>query len=204
MRTREEVRLAYEAVKAEANVRTPPANQSHVLLAVLLILIGFMVWVLVPELFGIGIIMIGGGVVVASLETPRTKGNLKNGCWPKQSWNSSDVMTADWPSLANALNDTDVVAAHVERHRDDLLVKFHADLFLGFGHAGDTSLLALEGARDDFDDAADLNTAGDGLGLQVWQDVFERASPGSTFLAFLSGDWLIPRRADGSRPPSGR
>ena len=67
-----EVRLAYEAVKAEANVRTPPANQSHVLLAVLLILIGFMVWVLVPELFGIGIIMIGGGVVVASL------GNTKN------------------------------------------------------------------------------------------------------------------------------
>lgn len=67
-----EVRLAYDTVKAEANVRTPPANQSHILLAVLLILIGFMVWVLVPELFGIGIIMIGGGVVVASL------GNTKN------------------------------------------------------------------------------------------------------------------------------
>ncbi len=67
-----EVRLAYDTVKAEANVRTPPANQSHVLLAVLLILIGFMVWVLVPELFGIGIIMIAGGVAVASL------GNAKN------------------------------------------------------------------------------------------------------------------------------
>ena len=43
-----------------------------------------------------------------------------------RSWNSP-----------NPSNDTDVVAAHVERHRDDLLVEFHADLFLGFGHAGD-------------------------------------------------------------------
>ena len=67
-----EVRLAYDTVKAEANVRTPPANQSHVLLAVPLILIGTFVWILVPELFGIGIIMIGGGVAVASL------GNTKN------------------------------------------------------------------------------------------------------------------------------
>ena len=67
-----EVRLAYDTVKAEANVRTPPANQSHILLAVLLILIGFMVWILVPELFGIGIIMIGGGAAIASL------GNTKN------------------------------------------------------------------------------------------------------------------------------
>ena len=75
-----------------------------------------------------------------------------------------------------------MVAAHVKRHRDDLLVKFHADLFLGFGHAGDTSLLALEGARDDFDDAANLNTAGDGLGLQVWQDVFERGFTGKHVL----------------------
>ena len=67
-----EVRLAYDTVKAEANVRTPPANQSHVILAVLLILIGFMVWILVPELFWIGIIMVGGGVAVSSL------GNTKN------------------------------------------------------------------------------------------------------------------------------
>ena len=67
-----EVRLAYDTVQAEANVRTPPANQSHVLLAVPLILIGTFVWIFVPELFGIGIIMIGGGVAAASL------GNTKN------------------------------------------------------------------------------------------------------------------------------
>ena len=67
-----EVRFAYDTVKAEANARTPPANQSHVFLAVFLILIGFMVWIFVPELFGIGIIMIVGGVAVASL------GNTKN------------------------------------------------------------------------------------------------------------------------------
>ena len=68
-----EVRLAYDTIKAEANVRTPPANQSHVLLAMLLILTGFMVWVLVPELFGIGFIMIGAGLVVASLGNTKTK-----------------------------------------------------------------------------------------------------------------------------------
>ncbi len=68
-----EVRLAYDTVKAEANVRTPPANQSHVSLAVLLILIGFMVWIFVPELFGIGIIMIGGGVAVSSLRNSKSK-----------------------------------------------------------------------------------------------------------------------------------
>ena len=71
-----EVRLAYDTVKAEANVRTPPANQSHVLLAVPLILIGTFVWIFVPELFGIGIIMIGGGVAVASLAN--TKNNKKS------------------------------------------------------------------------------------------------------------------------------
>jgi len=65
-----EVRLAYDTVKAEANVPTPPANQSHVILAVLLILFGFVVWIFVPELFGIGIIMIAGGVAVASLKNP--------------------------------------------------------------------------------------------------------------------------------------
>ena len=71
-----EVRLAYDTVKAEANVRTPPANQSHVFLAVFLILIGFMVWIFVPELFGIGIIMIASGVAFASLGT--TKNNKKS------------------------------------------------------------------------------------------------------------------------------
>ena len=67
-----EVRLAYDTVKAEANVRTPPTTYSHVGTAVLLILIGVMVWVLVPDLFVIGFIMLGAGVVVASL------GNTKN------------------------------------------------------------------------------------------------------------------------------
>ena len=98
-------------------------------------------------------------------------------------------MTADWPSLANTLDDTDVVAAHVERHWDDLLVEFHADLFLGFGDAGDTSLFALEGARDDFDNAADLDTAGDGLGLQVGKDVLERGFTGKHALGVL--EWRL-------------
>ena len=78
-----------------------------------------------------------------------------------------------------------MVAAHVERHRDDLLVEFHADLFLGFGHAGDTSLLALEGSRDDFDDAADFDAAGDGLGLQVRENVLKRGFPGKDVLGVL-------------------
>ena len=68
-----EVRLAYDTIKAEANVRTPPADHELVVLAMLLILTGFMVWVLVPELFGIGFIMIGAGLVVASLGNTKTK-----------------------------------------------------------------------------------------------------------------------------------
>ena len=85
----------------------------------------------------------------------------------------------------DTLDDTDVVATHVERHRDDLLVEFHADLFLGFGNTGDASLLALERARDDFDDAADLDAAGDGLGLQVGQDVLKRSLTGKHVLGVL-------------------
>ena len=68
-----------------------------------------------------------------------------------------------------------------------MLVEFHADLFLGFGHAGDTSLLALEGASDDFDNAADLDTAGDGFGLQVGQDILERGFTGKHVLGVLEG-----------------
>mgnify|MGYP001208884422 CR=1 FL=1 len=68
-----EVRLAYDTIKAEANVRAPPADHELVVLAMLLILTGFMVWVLVPELFGIGFIMIGAGLVVASLGNTKTK-----------------------------------------------------------------------------------------------------------------------------------
>ena len=94
-----------------------------------------------------------------------------------------------------------MVAAHVERHRDDLLVEFHADLFLGFGHAGDTSLLALEGARDDFDDAADLDAAGDGLGLQVGQDVLERGFTGKHALGVLERGLVDASAGRGSRPP---
>lgn len=67
-----EVRLAYDAVKEEANVRTPPTTNSHVGVAVLLIFIGFMLWVSVPDLFVIGIIMVVAGLVAASL------GNTKN------------------------------------------------------------------------------------------------------------------------------
>ena len=78
-----------------------------------------------------------------------------------------------------------MVATHVERHRNDLLVEFHADLFLGFRYAGDAGFFALEGTRDDFDDAADLDAAGDGLGLQVGQDVLERSLAGEHVLGVL-------------------
>lgn len=68
-----EVRLAYDTVKAEANVRTPPTTYSHVGIAVSLILIGLILLINVPDLFLIGLIMVGAGVVVASLGTTQNK-----------------------------------------------------------------------------------------------------------------------------------
>ena len=66
-----------------------------------------------------------------------------------------------------------------------MLVEFHADLFLGFGHAGDASLLALEGASDDFDDAANFDAAGDGLGFEVRQNVLKWGFTGKHVLGVL-------------------
>ena len=66
-----------------------------------------------------------------------------------------------------------------------MLVQLHADLFLGFGHAGDAGLFALESARDDLDNAADFDAAGDGLGFQVGQNVLERGFPGKHALGVL-------------------
>ena len=90
-----------------------------------------------------------------------------------------------------------MVAAHVERHRDDLLVEFHADLFLGFRDAGDAGLFTLESARNDFDDAADLDAAGNGLGLQVRQDVLKRGFTGKHALGVL--EWGLVDATTGGR-----
>lgn len=62
-----EVRQAFDAVKAEANVRAPPKTQTNILIAVVLMLFGFMMFFSNRNLFLLGIIMIAAGVVVASL-----------------------------------------------------------------------------------------------------------------------------------------
>lgn len=62
-----EVRQAFDAVKSEANIQTPPTTQTNVLVAVVLMLFGIMMFFFDPNLFLLGIIMIAAGVVVASL-----------------------------------------------------------------------------------------------------------------------------------------
>ncbi|MDP6199653.1 MAG: hypothetical protein QF531_02685, partial [Candidatus Poseidonia sp.] len=62
-----EVRQAFDAVKSEANVQTPPTTQTNVLVAVVLMLFGFMMFSFDPNLFLLGIIMIAAGVVTASV-----------------------------------------------------------------------------------------------------------------------------------------
>ena len=76
-------------------------------------------------------------------------------------------------SLANTLDDTNVVSTHVKRHWNDLFVQFHADFFLGLGNAGNTSFLAFERTHDDFDDAADFDSRGHSLWLKVREDVLQ-------------------------------
>ena len=105
-------------------------------------------------------------------------------------------------SLADTLDDTNVVATHVERHRDDLLVKFHADLFLGFGHADDASLFAFESARNDLHNAADFNAAGDGLWFKVGENVLKRRLTGKHRLGVLERG-LVDASASGWVAPTG-
>ena len=62
-----EVREAFDAVKAEANVRAPPKTQTNILIGVVLMLFGFTMFFSNQNLFLLGIIMIAAGVVVASL-----------------------------------------------------------------------------------------------------------------------------------------
>lgn len=62
-----EVRQAFDAVKAEANVRAPPKTQTNILIGVVLMLFGFTMFFSNRNLFLLGIIMIAAGVVVASL-----------------------------------------------------------------------------------------------------------------------------------------
>ena len=88
-------------------------------------------------------------------------------------------------SLADSLDNTNVVSTHVKRHWNDLFVQFHADFFLGLSNTGNARFFALECSSNDFNDTTDFNSAGNSLWNEVRKNVLKRCFSWKNVLGVL-------------------